>query len=224
MGDKLEKRKEDIVIRAYRNEDHPQVIRVFKLGMRSLVRDGFIKTVCSTQFLSVLVVCLSVTIWLFQSFLYSTPTVLTMLLGAAYGVTVASIEQYIQQACESDLSNIQGVYFNTGGCFLVAIDTSNNNQVVGTIAGEGKGENEFEMRRMFVDPAIHGRGLGKRLVQALEKELKGRKMALATSTVQYAAHALYKRQGYQVTKRIPLQIGMFKYLPGFELVFYEKNF
>ncbi|MFT3775730.1 MAG: GNAT family N-acetyltransferase [Minicystis sp.] len=61
-----------------------------------------------------------------------------------------------------------------------------------------------ELKRMYVDPALRGTGIGRRLVEALEDEarrLGATRIVLETGTRQDAALALYARCGFE---RIPL--------------------
>jgi GNAT superfamily N-acetyltransferase len=56
-----------------------------------------------------------------------------------------------------------------------------------------------ELKRMYVDPAVRGRGLGRRLVAALEAEAKSlgaRRLVLETGIRQAAALALYRATGF----------------------------
>jgi len=57
-----------------------------------------------------------------------------------------------------------------------------------------------ELKRMYVSPALRGRGLGRRLVTALETEalaLGVRQLVLETGIRQTAAIALYRAAGFQ---------------------------
>ena len=69
----------------------------------------------------------------------------------------------------------------------------------------------YELRRMSVDSTIQRRGLGKKLIQALEKELKNvvvvgskggcqmkkmKKIYLTCSNLQHSAHHLYRKSGF----------------------------
>jgi GNAT superfamily N-acetyltransferase len=57
-----------------------------------------------------------------------------------------------------------------------------------------------ELKRMYVAPAVRGRGLGRRLVAALEEEARAlgvRRLVLETGVRQAAALALYRGTGFQ---------------------------
>ena len=57
-----------------------------------------------------------------------------------------------------------------------------------------------ELKRMYVAPALRGRGLGRRLVAALETEARAlgvRRLVLETGVRQSAALALYRATGFQ---------------------------
>jgi GNAT superfamily N-acetyltransferase len=117
--------------------------------------------------------------------------------------------KYIQRSIDTDLSDIPGVYQKNGGAFLVAIDSSSN-KIVGMVGGENKSEEHadgvYELRRMSVDVKLQRKGIGRRLVESLEKELLPdcRQIYLTTSSVQAAAHVLYKRAGFVSAKTNPI--------------------
>jgi len=56
-----------------------------------------------------------------------------------------------------------------------------------------------ELKRMYVSPDVRGKGVGRRLVAALEAEaraLGARRLVLETGTRQTAALALYRATGF----------------------------
>jgi ribosomal protein S18 acetylase RimI-like enzyme len=57
-----------------------------------------------------------------------------------------------------------------------------------------------ELKRMYVSPLLRGKGLGRRLLAALEAEaraLGARRVVLETGVRQLAALALYRATGFQ---------------------------
>ncbi len=57
-----------------------------------------------------------------------------------------------------------------------------------------------ELKRMYVSPKVRGRGLGRRLLAALEAEARAlgiRRLVLETGVRQAAALALYRASGFQ---------------------------
>ena len=129
---------------------------------------------------------------------------------------------YVAHSLEDDLSDISKVYFESGGCFLVATDLSG--KVVGCAGLEGKSLNSYEVRRVSVDGNCRGHGLGRRLMKRLEEECGKGTMTLGTTSIQYAAQALYQKTGYVVSKRLPLvNAGFLQYIYNLETCIYEKD-
>lgn len=87
------------------------------------------------------------------------------------------------------------------GAFLVAyLDTV----AVGCGAVRRLDAVTAELKRMYVDPSVRGRGIGRTLVEALEREarlLGVRKVVLETGTRLARAMKMYETMGYA---RIPL--------------------
>ena len=75
-----------------------------------------------------------------------------------------------------------------------------------------------EIKRMYVDPSVRGRGIGRTLVEALEREARlasVTKIVLETGTRLAPASKLYEAMGYA---RIPL-FGEYLSSPGTSLCF-----
>jgi len=88
------------------------------------------------------------------------------------------------------------------GAFLVAyLDDA----AVGCGAVRRLDETTAEIKRMYVDPSVRGRGIGRALVEALEREAAGlvgvMTIVLETGTRLAPAIKLYEAMGYA---RIPL--------------------
>jgi putative acetyltransferase len=83
------------------------------------------------------------------------------------------------------------------GAFLVIYQEEN---AVGCGAVRLLDPETAELKRMYVSPARRGRGLGRRLVAALETEARAlgvRRLILETGIRQTAALALYRATGFQ---------------------------
>ena len=82
------------------------------------------------------------------------------------------------------------------GAFLVAYA---DGAPVGCGAVRRLDERDAELKRMFVQPALRGRGIGRALLAALEEQarrLGAGRLVLETGTRQVEALALYRRAGY----------------------------
>ena len=196
--------------------------------------------------LYILVIPIFAMVWALREFSHWDAWTLVLLVTFMLSVLYAGLyvqcyflfRQYVQYSLMSDMSNIPSVYQQHGGCFLVAVEVSTN-QVIGMVGGEFK-PNEtsdgdkgmdrrggddvvYELRRMSVDRRIQRRGLGRRLIRLLERTLLQAgmtKLILTTSNLQYAGHALYDREGFQLQPK--------KHFPSankaFWLMNYEKEY
>ncbi len=117
---------------------------------------------------------------------------------------------------DADLEDVEGHYHRGGGLFLVAEEG-------GRVVGMGglqmaRTPGRALIKRMRVEPALQGRGIGRAILGALEAYARAAglsALALDTTTVQARALALYGRSGYRETGR--------RRLRGFEVVLMEKN-
>jgi putative acetyltransferase len=106
--------------------------------------------------------------------------------------------------CESDgadqdVLQVETAYWSKGGEFWVV---EQQGQLVGT-AGyypTARGDQAVEIRKMYLHPEARGRGLGRYLLNQLERAIaaKGyRQIWLETATVLREAIGLYESSGYQ---------------------------
>jgi GNAT superfamily N-acetyltransferase len=103
---------------------------------------------------------------------------------------------------DADLADIPGVYREHGGEFLVG--TEEDGRIVAMGALRRTDADCAEIKRMRVQPDRQGRGYGTQMLLALEaraRALSYRVLHLDTSTAQHTALALYRRHGYQETRR-----------------------
>jgi len=200
----------------------------------SNVPNAFYKFAASPGYLLSMVTTGVIPAWTMRAYVHSIVTLTVVffsMLVLMYIICYHAFSSYVQHSIESDLSDIQNVYVKSGGCFLVAVvvdvDGNDNSEerIVGTVAAEGKGPQNFELRRMSVCQSMQGRGLGRALIRRLEKECKTGTLVLGTSNVQYAAMALYGKCGFRRTTRTESYgTGLFGLLTNFEIYFFEKEF
>lgn len=98
---------------------------------------------------------------------------------------------------DADLEDLQQHYFSCGGDFAVLLDGV---RVIGTVALANQGAGNCELRKMYLDPAYRGCGLGKQLMEhALQRarELGFGRMTLETATVLKEAVKLYEQYGFR---------------------------
>lgn len=96
-----------------------------------------------------------------------------------------------------DLDDIEVNYVEPGGLFEVVEDASG--EIVGTVGLFAKGNGLCELRKMYLLPAMRGKGLGRQLLERMLAEARRRgftRMELETSSKLVEAIALYRRYGF----------------------------
>lgn len=90
---------------------------------------------------------------------------------------------------------------------LVVLDGA---EVVGCVsldlAGDRPGEGR--LRQMAVDPRLHRRGVGRALVESLEREARARGLARITLHAREAARAFYEAAGYAPFGEPFIEVGL----------------
>jgi GNAT superfamily N-acetyltransferase len=223
-----------ITIRHFQPEDLEQVKILFQQGMLSLIPE-MVKVLITLKLTSVtwnhpfVMTAPLLAVGWHASWSRTLPLYAGAVLTAQlawlifyYVKTRRDFQGYVQNSVDTDLSNISSVYQKDGGCFLVA---TVNERVVGIVGGEFKEEKDgkrvYELRRMSVDSQIRGRGIGKRLIRRLEKELdRLTTIFLTCSNLQPPAHVLYKGQNFQM-QNISVPPGQSK---AFVIFRFEKHY
>ena len=100
---------------------------------------------------------------------------------------------------DRDVLEVEDFYLAVGGEFWVI---ERQSQVVGTAAyyPVKRGEKAVEIRKMYLLPTIRGVGLGKYLLQQLEKAIAARgfqQIWIETASILVEAVKLYESSGYQ---------------------------
>jgi putative acetyltransferase len=101
---------------------------------------------------------------------------------------------------DRDVLEVEEYYLDSGGEFWVVEDQG---EIVGTSAYypyPHRGEKAVEIRKMYLAPKARGQGLGKYLLESLERSIFARgyqEIWIETASVLTAAVQLYKANGYQ---------------------------
>lgn len=116
---------------------------------------------------------------------------------------------------DNDLKNIEKHYFDNNGTFILAIE---GDTLIGMGAFRRIDATTAEIKRMRVEPKMQGKGIGKYLLNQLEKRARSQGysvLVLETSDKQERANALYSKSGFKIMK--------YENIDGFNCVWYEKK-
>ncbi len=98
---------------------------------------------------------------------------------------------------EAYLRDPHGKVIAEGGEIFFALDAGGH--AIGCVAAVPHGDREFELAKLGVDPAVHGRGVGRRLCEAVLEFAERRgatKVHLVSNSGLTAAIRLYVRLGF----------------------------
>lgn len=118
------------------------------------------------------------------------------------------------QNFEKELADLPGKYAPPAGCIILAFDGANDpadghlnglsesdpQRLAGCVAMRAIGEHVCEMKRLFVRPEFHGRGIGRALVDAIirvaiERGYQYMRLDTVPSTMSTAI-AMYRKIGF----------------------------
>ncbi len=108
------------------------------------------------------------------------------------------------ELADGDVIEIESAYLKTGGEFWVV---EKNSTIVGTAAYQpiSRGQKAVEIRKMYLLPEVRGKGLGKYLLQELEKAIAVKdyqEIWLETASILKEAVILYEHSGYQTVNDV----------------------
>lgn len=107
------------------------------------------------------------------------------------------IDSYFDPAkLAAELDELPGEFAPPSGALLVAEDEG---RILGSVALRSLGSGLCEMKRMFVSPEFHGKGVGKMLGRAIVNEARRIgyvRMMLDTGPAQHEAQGLYRKLGF----------------------------
>ena len=119
---------------------------------------------------------------------------------------------------EDELASLPGKYTPPHGQLLLALY---NEQPAGCVALRELDNKTCEMKRMFVYPQFHGKGVGRALAEAIIQEARAfgfSWMRLDTSIRQFEAQSLYQRLGFKkIEPYYPLSESLKNWLVFMEL-------
>lgn len=108
-----------------------------------------------------------------------------------------AIAEYEARGELGDMEDIQASYFENGGVFLVMLD---NEEMIGTGAIRRYAEHVCELKRLWLLPEYHNKGLGYRMLRellAFAKDAGYRRIRLEAQPIyQKRAVAFYKQAGF----------------------------
>lgn len=121
-----------------------------------------------------------------------------------------SVDTYAEDAPDDDLRDVQSIYLDAGGEFLVgildgtivaigALSPVDDETIAARVLDDEHGPTA-EVTRMRVDPAHQGRGFGTRILASLEeraREAAFETLVLDTTERQTGARRLYEKFGYE---------------------------
>jgi putative acetyltransferase len=113
---------------------------------------------------------------------------------AEYGLTPDT------DGIDADLDDIESNYINRGGVFEILEDKSG--EILGTVGLFPLDKETIELRKMYFDKRLRGRGIGKKTLERMietARRLGYKTIHLETASVLKAAIGLYKKYGFQPT-------------------------
>lgn len=101
---------------------------------------------------------------------------------------------------DADLSDIETYYIKSGGLFEILEDA--DGRLLGTIGLFPLDAETVELRKMYFDKSLRGRGFGKKMLERMiekARELKFKRIYLETASILKEAVGLYEKYGFKPT-------------------------
>ncbi len=205
---------DDITVRVFRPEDSKQVKKIFVDGMNwimptypnTILRaiQYYSPIVYTSVFIVLLTLYSQITYYFTQSIALSTIlSVIYLLISVLIYSAVIYLychkmkDDFVALSLGADLKDIHEYYNKGVNRFWVAID-DRTGEVVGCVGILEKDKDVLELKRMSVRSDMRRRGVGVKLMEALEAYCVGKckKIGLGTSILQPPAMALYRKRGF----------------------------
>ncbi|HEX8738312.1 MAG TPA: GNAT family N-acetyltransferase [Pyrinomonadaceae bacterium] len=101
---------------------------------------------------------------------------------------------------DADIADLEANYLKRGGVFEIVEDAAGN--LLGTVGLYPLDAETVELRKMYFDKKLRGRGVGKKMLERMietARERGYRRIYLETAAVLKEAAALYEKYGFQPT-------------------------
>jgi putative acetyltransferase len=118
--------------------------------------------------------------------------------GLVFGILESYGLALDRDGTDKDLADIEANYLARGGVFKVI--ENRDSRIVGTIGLYPLDETTIELRKMYFDPSIRGRGLGKKLLVEMIEKAKNHgylRVYLETASVLKQAVHIYENAGFR---------------------------
>jgi putative acetyltransferase len=105
-----------------------------------------------------------------------------------------------QEGTDTDIADIEAHYLRRGGVFEILEDEKGN--LLGTCGLYPLDADTIELRKMYFDKTLRGRGFGKKMLERMiekSRELGFKKIYLETATILKEATHLYEKYGFKPT-------------------------
>jgi GNAT superfamily N-acetyltransferase len=121
---------------------------------------------------------------------------------------------YLSNTIDGELKQLLKVFSEAKRNAFWVVESAN--EIVGSFGIEGRGVNDTELRRMYLDEGYRGLGIAQRMLdcaQAEARTLGFTKMIVSTAQIQKAADRFYRKSGFRLIrtevaeKMTPKQVG-----------------
>lgn len=105
------------------------------------------------------------------------------------------------EGTDADLSDIETNYFKSGGLFEILENA--DGKLLGTIGLFPINEETIELRKMYFDASLRGRGFGKKMLERMIETARRKgykKIYLETASILKEAIGLYEKYGFKPTR------------------------
>ncbi len=111
-----------------------------------------------------------------------------------------AFDAYIERSLEEEMGRVSDYYAQHNGSFWLA---ERHSQLVGMFGLEQYGDQDAELRRMYVSPQARRQGIAQSMLTFAEEKCRVdgvQNLHLSTSELQHAALALYRNCGFHLVR------------------------